>query len=190
MSAELGASAATRESRWSWATSPTSTTAHKPSLPLLARTAPTTRSSSFTAEAKRLIFRHADRLRTVRLSAYTAFLYLAYHNVHGATNDDAPLQAPSATVELYNRTVLDTYKLAGAMITKLDDGVGAVHQALEQTRMLPNTVQAFCSDNGGPLDHATSAPFKGGKHTLWDGGVRVTAWIYSALIPPVRRGSV
>ena len=76
------------------------------------------------------------------------YLYLAYHNVHGATNDLAAQQAPQATVKLYNTTKLDTcectsisclqkpiepepnghlsgrYKVAGAMITKLDDGVG------------------------------------------------------------------
>ena len=90
-----------------------------------------------------------------------------YHNVHGATNNDAPLQAPSASVAQYNRTVLDTYKVAvstdklgqwewppdltrrrvpkGAMITKLDDGVGAVHAALGKAGMLPNAIIAFCS---------------------------------------------
>lgn len=115
----------------------------------------------------RLIFRHASGLRTGRLRAGTAFyLYLAYHNVHGATNNDAPQQAPSATVNLYNRTILDTYKVAGAMITKLDEGVGKVWKALDSAGMLPNTVIAFCSDNGGPLDHATNAPLRGGKHTV------------------------
>ena len=81
----------------------------------------------------------------------------------------------------------DTYKVAGAMLTKLDDGVGAVQAALE-ARAAPY-ILAFCSDNGGPLDHATNAPLKGGKHTLWDGGVRVTAWVFSPLLPPAKRGT-
>ena len=76
------------------------------------------------------------------------------------------------------------------MITKLDDGVGGVHDALEQAGMLQSSVISFCSDNGGPLDHATNAPLRGGKHTLWDGGVRVVAWVWSPLIPAARRGQV
>ena len=55
--------------------------------------------------------------------------------------------------------------------------------------MSDNSVVAFSSDNGGPLDHATNAPLKGGKHTLWDGGLRVTAWVWSPLIPASRRGT-
>lgn len=180
----------------------------------------------FTAEAERLIAKHAAGLRSGEVAAGAGFyLYLAYHNVHGATNDLASQQAPKATVDLYNTTKLDTYKVAGAeivrlvlfapfytkrpsvcsgqtlekliedvvagaMITKLDDGVGAVRAALEQAGMFSNSVIAFCSDNGGPLDHATNLPLRGGKHTLWDGGLRVTAWVSSPLFHPDRRGTV
>jgi hypothetical protein len=38
-------------------------------------------------------------------------------------------------------------------------------------------------------DTRTPSCLQGGKHTLWDGGVRVMAWIHSALIPPARRGT-
>ena len=148
----------------------------------------------FTGEAERLIAKHAAGLRSGEIAAGAGFyLYLAYHNVHGATNDNAAQQAPQATVDLYNTTKLDTYKVAGtlvpgscrcmwlhwhtsvctlwppsicfagAMITKLDDGVGAVRAALEKAGMLSNSVIAFCSDNGGPLDHATNMPLRGGE---------------------------
>eukprot|EP01046_Picozoa_sp_COSAG06_P039142 COSAG06_NODE_4589_length_4122_cov_1.697241_3_plen_308_part_00 len=69
----------------------------------------------FTAEAERLIAKHATGLRSGEIAAGAGFyLYLAYHNVHGATNDLASQQAPQATVDLYNTTKLDTYKVAGA----------------------------------------------------------------------------
>ena len=77
--------------------------------------------------------------------------------MHAAVNlPSGTLQAPLETVNLYNRTKLDTFKVAGAMLTKLDDGVGAVQAALE-ARTTPY-ILAFCSDNGGPLDHSTNAP--------------------------------
>ena len=48
---------------------------------------------------------------------------------------------------------------------------------------------AFASDNGGPLDHTTNWPLRGGKHTFWDGGVRVVAFVSGGLLPPARRGT-
>lgn len=108
----------------------------------------------FTQEAVRLIHGHADALRGGQLRAGTPlYMYLAYHNVHGAVNDDAPQQAPRAVVEMYNTTKLDTYKVQGAMVSKLDDGVGAVFAALDSSGLLQNGVIAFCSDNGSCASH-------------------------------------
>jgi hypothetical protein len=51
------------------------------------------------------------------------YMYLAFMAVHaGCTVKGQDKQAPLGTVQLYNRTVLDTYKVAGAMYTELDSG--------------------------------------------------------------------
>ena len=55
--------------------------------------------------------------------------------------------------------------------------------------MWENTVTIFVSDNGGPLDHCTNSPLRGGKHTFLEGGVRVMSFISGPLIPPARRGT-
>ncbi len=47
----------------------------------------------------------------------------------------------------------------------------------------------FACDNGGPLDHSTNAPLRGGKHTMWEGGLRATAWVHSPLLPLAARGA-
>ena len=48
-------------------------------------------------------------------------------------------QAPMATVDLYNTTVLDTYKVAGAMYTELDSGIKTVVDALKDNQMWEDT---------------------------------------------------
>lgn len=61
-------------------------------------------------------------------------------------------------------------------------------QALKDKQMWENTVLVFVADNGGPLDHCTNAPLRGGKHTFFEGGVRVTGVVSGPVIPEHRRG--
>ena len=79
------------------------------------------------------------------------YMYLAFMAVHdgctGATFKGLGKQAPLATVDLYNRTVLDTYKVAGAMYTELDRGIQTVIDALRMKKMWDQTVLIFVSDN-------------------------------------------
>ena len=62
-------------------------------------------------------------------------------------------------------TVRDTWKVQAAMTTELDYGVANVTLALKAAGMWQNTVLLFVSDNGGPLDHSTNFPLRGGKGT-------------------------
>jgi arylsulfatase A-like enzyme len=39
------------------------------------------------------------------------------------------------------------------------------------------------------LEHSTNAPRRGGKHTFWDGGVRVEAFLAGGAVPPGRSGT-
>ena len=81
------------------------------------------------------------------------YMYLAFMAVHdGCTGATSPFkglgkQAPLATIDLYNRTVLDTYKVAGAMYTELDRGIQTVIDALQMKKMWEQTVLIFVSDN-------------------------------------------
>lgn len=106
--------------------------------------------------------------------------------MHDACQKDrftAGLGAPLETVELYPTTILDTWKVQAAMTTELDYGVGNVTAALKATGLYENSVMVLVSDNGGPLDHSTNAPLRGGKATEWEGGYRVEAWVHSPLLP-------
>lgn len=138
----------------------------------------------FGGEAVRLIEAH-DPLSPM-------YMYLAFMNVHDGCEGDLGKQAPLGTVHAhYNHTSADTYKLSGAMYTEMDAAVGGVVAALKRQAMWENTVVVFVSDNGGPLDHCTNFPLRGGKHTFFEGGVRVTSFISGpgARIPSNRRGA-
>ncbi len=84
-------------------------------------------------------------------------------------------------------------KFAG-MLTKLDESVGDVIEALNQENMLQNSIIVFTTDNGGPAagfnhNYASNWPLRGVKHTLWEGGVRGAGLIWSPLIKKKSRVS-
>lgn len=142
----------------------------------------------------RLLADEAVRLVEAHPLTDPFYMYLAFMAVHdGCTGNGAfhklGKQAPLETVHLYNNTVLDTYKVAGAMYTEMDTGIQKVVNALHRSQMWNNTVLIFVSDNGGPLDHCTNEPLRGGKHTFLEGGVRVMSFISGPLIPATRRGT-
>lgn len=121
------------------------------------------------------------------------YLYLAFHNVHDSCTKDrltsGGLNAPKKSVDLYETTLLDTWKVQAAMTTELDYGVGNVTEALKKAGLWNNSVLLFMSDNGGPLDHSTNAPYRGGKGTWYEGGVRVVSFVNSPLLPSSVHGT-
>ncbi|HEY0866034.1 MAG TPA: sulfatase-like hydrolase/transferase [Fimbriimonas sp.] len=67
-----------------------------------------------------------------------------------------------------------------AMVSALDDGVGAVRQAVRDNGLERDTLFVFMSDNGGGTANgpASNYPLRGGKNTHYEGGIRVPM-IYS-----------
>lgn len=109
------------------------------------------------------------------------FLYLAFQNIHW------PLQAPDEYVSLYENNTGNSIgrKIVCAMAKQLDDAVGTVTNTLDELGLWENTLVIFSSDNGGPThrDEATESnnyPFRGGKNTLYQGGIRLPTIIKGA----------
>jgi arylsulfatase A-like enzyme len=117
-------------------------------------------TDAFTTQAVDFINRHA---------AAPFFLYLAYNAVH------APLQVPPQQYMDRVSYIADFDRQKYAAITlALDDGVGAVLQALTNNGVYNNTLIFFVSDNG-PITQRFTRPFplRGYKGNTLEGGIRV-----------------
>ncbi|KAM7294980.1 arylsulfatase B [Ixodes scapularis] len=121
------------------------------------------------------------------------FLYLSHLAVHAGTQY-GPIQAPEENVQKFDFIGVKNRSLYAGAVDALDQSVGIVFQALEKKDMLQNTVLVFLSDNGaipwGEWSNAGSNwPLRGAKFTLWEGGVRVPAFVWSPLLRKPQRVS-
>lgn len=64
-----------------------------------------------------------------------------------------------------------------AYLYTLDKSIGAIIQKIEDIGKMNETIILFASDNGA-TSRGVNIPFKGGKHSLWEGGVHVPAAIW------------
>ncbi|RMF92720.1 MAG: N-acetylgalactosamine 6-sulfate sulfatase [Planctomycetota bacterium] len=99
------------------------------------------------------------------------FLYLAYNAPH------VPIQPPQAYLDAYLKrhpNADETRAKIAALIEHLDAGIGRVLAKLDELGMRDDTLVIFTSDNGGQLNvGANNGPWRDGKGTGYEGGIRV-----------------
>ncbi|EGD83465.1 hypothetical protein PTSG_04073 [Salpingoeca rosetta] len=124
----------------------------------------------FSDEAVRVIDDH--------IGPKPLFLYLAYQAVH------EPAQAPQSYIDPYTDLIPDAQRRTFAgMLSCLDEGIGNVTRALKRNGFYNNTLIVFTTDNGGPILGGDSVgarnyPMRGGKHAVYEGGVRGIAFVH------------
>ena len=88
-----------------------------------------------------------------------------------------PIVAGPDYLAMYPDLVEEQKHLYGC-ITAMDEQIGRLRSFLKENGIEENTLIFFCSDNG-PADPqarrgiASAGPFRGHKHQLWEGGIRV-----------------
>lgn len=117
-------------------------------------------TDAFTREACGFIDRH---------QAEPFFLYLAYNAVH------SPMQGADAYMDKFDKIEDVQRRVFAAMLANCDDSVGAILTKLRELKLEENTLIFCISDNGGPTLELTSSnlPLRGGKGSLYEGGIRV-----------------
>ena len=125
------------------------------------------------------------------------FLYLPFQAVH------APLQAPQRYVEANAHIAYAPRRTFAGMLTAADEAIGNLTAALRARGMYDRTLLLIVGDNGGdtgqgggrcpPLSYcngkSSNYPFRGGKHTLYEGGVRGLGVVAGGFLPPAARNS-
>ena len=90
----------------------------------------------------------------------------------------SPMQAPEELESKY-WTRLNwpiPKKTYAAMVDSLDQAVGRILNTLDQQGIADNTLVLFFSDNGGlGVFGADNSPYRGGKLTTFEGGIRVNS---------------
>ena len=116
--------------------------------------------------------------------------YVAYNAPH------YPMHAPADAMAQYDHLPWDQQVMA-AMITRVDDGVGRIVSALEQSGRLDDTIIFFSSDNGPSAEErnwlggeeiayagGSTGGLRGRKGSLYEGGIRVPGiWSWPSVLP-------
>lgn len=99
------------------------------------------------------------------------FLYLAFHAPH------TPIQTIDRYYDRFPGTANETARIYAAMISAVDDWVGAVLGELQTQGLEEDTLVIFTSDNGAAkpsdVDGRRNRPLIGHKRNLYEGGIRV-----------------
>jgi len=113
-----------------------------------------------------------DRLTTEAIHILEAhkdqkfFLYLPFFTVH------TPIQGRPDLVKKYEGRD-DVNAEYAAMVECLDENMGRLMKALDELGLSDNTLVVFTSDNGGIRRFSKQDPYRAGKGSYYEGGVRV-----------------
>jgi arylsulfatase A-like enzyme len=87
-----------------------------------------------------------------------------------------PGDKPYTGARIVSWTAGGSPEIYSRMMKSLDDAVGKIVTAVDDANLAKNTVIIFTSDNGGER-YSDNGIYKGGKMSLWEGGIREPAFV-------------
>ena len=122
------------------------------------------------------------------------FMYIAFQNPHFLVGVPDDFESNCEDIEDSDRVDYCAH------VQALDFAVGEVINSLKENGLYENSVIAFTTDNGAlslglcgnPGNHMAAGsayPYRGGKYTLFEGGVNTPAFISGDLVPDEYKGT-
>ena len=106
------------------------------------------------------------------------FIYASYQAVH------IPLQAPQKYLDQCQFIPYEARRKFCGLLVAADEGIANITNVLEEKNMLKDTIIIFTTDNGGQTAAGSSnLPLRGGKNTMFEGGVRGVGFVWGASLP-------
>lgn len=110
------------------------------------------------------------------------FLFVSFQTLHG------PLEAPPAhtlddkQIAMLNTIPNEQRKKFSRMLMATDHSIDQIVTSLTSNDLISKTVIIYSSDNGAcHLSGGYNSPLRGGKHYLFEGGLRVHGFMYSQM---------
>ncbi len=98
------------------------------------------------------------------------FLFVSHYSVHD------PLQCNPVLRDEYKTRIkpgaVQNNPIYATMIDDTDRSIGQLLVAMKELGLEKNTLVMFFSDNGGLLSNTSNEPFRNGKGSLYEGGIR------------------
>eukprot|EP01038_Epipyxis_sp_PR26KG_P013115 gene13115-17579_t len=118
------------------------------------------------------------------------FLYYSSQAVHDPFDDDGYDSGipddyiTSQVLEIINNDIIGNRRQEVAKtLSILDDSINSIIMALKEKDQFDNTYFIVASDNGGcKYEGGRNSPFRGNKGTLFEGGTKVAAFLYSSAL--------
>nr|KAG5703059.1 hypothetical protein BaRGS_016220 [Batillaria attramentaria] len=127
----------------------------------------------YSERARTIIREHIEEFPDNRTPFFILLSHAAIH---------VPNQVPQCYVNTYCQAAYPNpeRRTKCGMMAAVDEGLTNIVDDLERAGILNNTLIVFTSDNGGAQNAGSSNwPLRGGKGTLWEGGIRIPSFIYS-----------
>jgi len=115
-----------------------------------------------------LIAREAARFIEESPAGRPFFLYVPFNAPH------LPLQAKEQDIAKYNSIADEKKRIYAAMVDSMDQAIGKILKAVDAKGITDNTFVLFFSDNGA-IRYGDNGPWRSGKGSVYEGGVRVPA---------------